>query len=74
MDSIEKDRVCVCDCNNGRFITSLTYKEIEYIYDVIVQHAIENGDYVRRVYDAQGAVEKITDMRDYVNKPDRNNQ
>lgn len=63
--SPENYRVCVCDCESGRFITSITFKEIEYIYEVIMKSNIKTGDFL---YDlvVEGAIEKVIDIKDYL--------
>jgi len=59
-------RVCICDCNSGRFVTSLTKNQIEYIYDMIVKSNIKNGDFISDPI-AQGAIETVTEIKEYMN-------
>lgn len=68
--SPENYRVCVCDCNTGRFITSITFKEINYIYEVVMKSNIKTGDYL---YDTivEGAVEKVSDIKDYLESKEK---
>lgn len=70
MSALPTDFFRVCDCNTGRYVTSLTKSEIEYIYDLVVKHNATSGDFIASTI-AEGAIEKLTDMRDYVEKSDR---
>ena len=66
-NDIERERfVRICDCENGRFISSISYKQIELIYDIIVKSAIDNGDWITDPM-KKLAFDTITELRDYLN-------
>jgi len=63
-----KDFFRVCDCNNGKYVTTLTQQEIEYIFDVVTKHNVDSGDFISFAI-AEDALSKLQDLRDYVSKP-----
>ena len=71
MNDKEKDmdeqyrRVCICDCNNGRFLASISKKQMEIIYDTIVNTAIHERDWMIDPIKKM-VIQTVTELKEYV--------
>jgi hypothetical protein len=39
-------RVCLCNCNTGKYIVSMSKQDIEYIYQAVIKSSSETGDWI----------------------------
>jgi hypothetical protein len=39
-------RVCLCNCNTGKFIASISKQDIDYIYQAVIKSSSETGDWI----------------------------
>ena len=62
-------RVSLCDCHTGRFITSISKLEIEYIYDVMMKSAIEKGDWITNAI-KENSLNVVNAIHDYMTVSD----
>jgi hypothetical protein len=58
-------RICICDCNSGRFITSISKKQIQVMYDTIVKVSLEAGDWFQDPIKDM-VLQTITELKEYV--------
>lgn len=58
-------RVCICDCNNGRFLSSISKRQMEIIHDVITKAAISEGDWFTDPIKNM-VIETVNELKEYV--------
>jgi hypothetical protein len=62
----EKEKfVRICDCETGRFLTSLSKKQIEIIYDTIVKAAIDSGDWITDPM-KELVIQTVTELKEHI--------
>ena len=59
-------RICICNCQTGRFITSISKAQIEIIHDTIVKAAIESGDWLNDPL-KEMTLQTVTELKEYLN-------
>jgi hypothetical protein len=57
--------VRICDCETGRFLTSISKKQIEIIYDTIVKAAIETGDWITDPM-KELVIQTVTELKEHI--------
>ena len=64
------DKLCICDCNTGIFITNISKAEIEYIYATVVNESVRSGAFISDPL-VKSALENLEGIKDYIAKTDR---
>ncbi|HET6717109.1 MAG TPA: hypothetical protein VFG90_08250 [Nitrososphaeraceae archaeon] len=57
--------VRICDCENGRFITSITRKQIELIYDAMIKTIIIEGDWFKDPV-KEMTIQTVSELKEYL--------
>ena len=59
------DKLCICDCNTGIFITNISKAEIEYIYAIVVNESVRSGAFISDPL-VKSTLENLEGIKDYI--------
>lgn len=65
----EYRRVSICDCNNGRYITSISKLEIEFIYETLIRNSVKDSSWITNAI-KENALNVVNAIHDYMTVSD----
>ena len=57
-------RISLCDCNTGKFISTMSKEEIDYIFQVVIKSSVVTGDWITDEM-KEDVIKTLADIKDH---------